>query len=187
MLDPPRLHPVGRLQLVDDLARQDHVEQLVGPLARLLDLGKVPDFLVTQALLLQRGADPSLQQHRVERLGQVVLRPELDAPDGAARLVIRGQDDDRHAAERLVPLERLEDLVAVHLGHHDVQQDQVEGPGPDPVQRLDPALGGVHRVAEPLQPPRQQVAVRLVVVDDQQRAGAARGEHRRRVDRRRGR
>ena len=37
---------------------------------------------------------------------------------------------------RVVGLQALEHLVAVHLGHHDVEQDQIERPARDQLERL---------------------------------------------------
>ena len=72
-------------------------------------------------------------------------------------------------------LHRLQHLVAVHLRHHDVEQDQIEGACGQKVQRV-PSVRGRHHVvvAPPFQPPCQRVAVVLVVVDDEQDGGRPR-------------
>ena len=66
-----------------------------------------------------------------------------------------------------VALELLQDLVAVHLRHQDVQEHEVEGLGPQPLEGLAPVLGGERRVALAHQTPRDHVAVDLVVVHHQ--------------------
>ena len=69
-----------------------------------------------------------MQDNRVERLGNVILRAGLDATDRAVNLVQGGKHDDRQMAELGIGLDELEGMKAVQLGHDDVEQDQVESP-----------------------------------------------------------
>ena len=72
---------------------------------------------------------------------------------------------------RLVGLQALEHLVAVHLRHHDVEQHEVErlrAASSSSASRPLVAVVDV-RVALALQALRERVAVVLVVVDDEQR------------------
>src|SRR5215212_9510536 len=57
-----------------------------------------------------------------ERLGDVVVRPELEPDDPVYLVVAGGQHDDGHVALRPNPPY---DLRAVELGEHDVEHDQV--------------------------------------------------------------
>ena len=66
------------------------------------------------------------QQHRIERLRQIVLRAALDAAHDAGDVVERGDHDHRNVLRVLRALEALECLVSVHPRHHHVQQHHVE-------------------------------------------------------------
>jgi hypothetical protein len=77
------------LQLAD-LLRHALLEGAVPPdqlVGLPLDRRQVLFLLVVQSLLLQASADAGPQQHRIERLGQVVLRAHLDAAHHALQLV----------------------------------------------------------------------------------------------------
>ena len=59
------------LQVLRDFRRREAAHQFL--------------LLVAQALLLEARADARLEQHRIDRLGQVVLGAELDAAHDAGR------------------------------------------------------------------------------------------------------
>ena len=67
----------------------------------------------------------------------------------------RRDHDDRQMPQLGVGLQVLEHLVPVHLGHHDVEQHQVEWLRAQQLQRLAPVIGRREvRVALALQAPR---------------------------------
>ncbi len=72
--------------------------------------------------------------------------------------------------QRGVALHGLQDLVAVHLRHQDVEQHEVEGLPSHPVESLAPVRRAGHRRPLALQPALQHVPVHLVVVDDEDAA-----------------
>ena len=98
------------------------------PLQRPVELRELPALLrlpVVQALLLQARADPRLQQHRLERLAEIVLGAELDAAHDAVELVQRRDHEHRDVAPGGIGLEALEHRVAVEVRHHDVEEHEV--------------------------------------------------------------
>jgi hypothetical protein len=164
------LEPVQPLELRD----------LVGDAAlqRLVHLGQraaVARLLVVQALLLQAGAHPRLEQHGLERLAEIVLGAELDAARHAVQLVQRRDHEHRDVAERRIPLDPLEHRIAVEVRHHHVEQHEIHGRARE---RLEPGLaarGDEQLVALAAEAARQHVPVLLVVVhDEDDRAGPAR-------------
>ena len=62
-----------------------------------------------------------------------------------------------------------------HARHHDVEEDEVEALRLDHLQALRPVVRGEDGVAARLEPPREHVAVELVVVHDEQLVRALRG------------
>jgi hypothetical protein len=87
------------------------------------------------------------QQDRVERLGQVVLGARLDAADHAVGLLQARDHDHRDGVQALVRLEPLEHLEAVEIGHHQIEQDQVELLEREKLERAPAGLGAGHLVA----------------------------------------
>ncbi len=55
-------------------------------------------FEIAEILAAQAGAEPGLEKHGVERLGEIVLGTHFDAVDGAVELVQRRDDDHRDVA-----------------------------------------------------------------------------------------
>ncbi len=153
-------------QVLRDLLRRELADQLA--------------LLVAQALLLEARADARVQQHRVDRLRQVVLGAHLDAVDDAVELVERRRHDHRDLAEVRVVLQLREHLVAVELGHQDVEQQQVEALRPQQVERLAAVLREDDGVPCCSRPRAEQEPVHPVVVGDQDRArGRGRSSRRR--------
>src|SRR3984893_5332327 len=129
----------------------------------------VPANLVPQALLLERCADPCAKQRRIERLAEVILSAELDAADDALDFVEGRDHYYGNVAQRRRGLHLFEDLIAVHIGHHDVQQDEMERLCLQLVQGLSPVLRHCEvLVAFTVEAARQRISVVLIVVDDQQ-------------------
>ena len=92
--------------------------------------------------------DPRHEGSRIEGLGHVIVRPELQADDRVDILGARGQHQDRHvAAAAKLPA----DLEAVHLGQHQVQHHQVRVAALVLGQGLLAVAGGHDRVALLLQ------------------------------------
>ena len=119
--------------------------------------------------LLEAGPDPGAQQHRVHRLEQVVLRAHLDAPGHAVHLLDRGHHDHREVPQARVGREGGQHLVAVHLRHLDVEQDQVDRAlGAALTRASRPFSAERHGVPELLEGAAEQEAVDPVVVDDEE-------------------
>ena len=166
------MHEVQRVfDLVRDAGRQRaHGRQL-----------RLHRELLHQPLPFEQRADARAQQHRVERLEQVVLRAHFDRAHHAVDLVQRGDDDHRHRPHALVPPHPFQHLKAVHHRHHDVEQHEVEGLRGDAVERDLAVRRLLDGVPLALQPAAEDVAVGGVVVHDQH---ARAGRLRPRLDRR---
>ena len=123
---------------------------------------------VSHCGLIQPDAQQRQQLVGVDRLGDVVARAGLEALLAVALHRLRGQRDHRE----VLPLGALADaaqrLVAVHLRHHDVHQDDVDvrvllelG------ERALAVLGVDHVHLVALEQRRQREDVAQVVVDDE--------------------
>ena len=157
---PPSARP-GRQELLGHLGGRELPEQLA--------------LLVPEPLLLEARADARPEQHRVHRLEEVVLGAHLDAPGDAVHLLDRRHHHHRDVAEARVGGEGLQRLVAVHLGHLDVEQHQVDrGAARSASRACAPVLGERDRVAELLERAPEEQPVHPVVVDDQEVAGRRR-------------
>ena len=60
-----------------------------------------------------------------DRLGQKIVGARFEAAHAVGRLVERGHHDDRNVVRRRIGLEPPAHFEAVHVGHHDVEQDEV--------------------------------------------------------------
>jgi hypothetical protein len=127
-----------------------------------------------QPLARQGGRDPRLEDGRIDGLGQVVGGTHLDAAHDAVELVDAGDHDDRQVPQRRVVAERREHRIAVHLGHDDVEEDHVDRGSArvaQPLERLDSVPDLDRLVSDAPQEPRQELAVELGVIDDEDPAG----------------
>jgi hypothetical protein len=147
----------GRQELLRHLRGRELPEQLALP--------------VTEALLLQAGADARPEKDRIHRLEEVVLGPHLDAARDAVHLLDRRHHDDRDVAELGIRRQGGQRLIAVHLGHLDVEQDQVDPALPERLQSFLAVLGEAHGVAQLLEGAAKEQPVHPVVVDDEKGSG----------------
>src|SRR5262245_17734669 len=100
----------------------------------------------------------------IEGLAEVVVGADVEPALQVGVLGARGEQDDRHAASRLVHAETARELEAVQLGHHHVEHRQVGPLVARERERLLAVSGEDHRVARPLQPEGDQREDVLVVV-----------------------
>ena len=70
----------------------------------------------------EHGLDPREQLRKIERLDEVVVRPQLEALDAIAGLVARAENDD---PARAITGEGATELPAVDARHHQVEDDEV--------------------------------------------------------------
>ena len=95
----------------------------------------------------------------------------IETLDHVAGFGLGGHQNDRRERQRRVRLEPPADLDAVELRHHDIEQDEVGPLLARHRQRLFAVAGVQHLIAARLQPRRQDVAIGLVIVGDQDAGG----------------
>ena len=86
---------------------------------------------VAQFLFFNGGGGARAQQHRAEGLGQIVLRPQLNAFDRVGDVFTAGNYNYRQPVNGSISAHGGQHFHAGHLGHFHVQQHQVEGLGFD--------------------------------------------------------
>lgn len=77
----------------------------------------------------QNGADSRQQDRTRERLGDVVVRSEVETPDDIPLLALRGQHNDRNIPNRGIGADAAADLVAVHARKHDIEKNKIGSGG----------------------------------------------------------
>src|SRR5690349_12724129 len=97
--------------------------------------------LLPAARALEDDVHPGHQLARAERLGDIVVATDLQAKDAIDLLVAGTEKEDRNV-RGLANLAA--DLEAVHLGHSDVEDNEVERSAPELLQCLG-AVAGSHR------------------------------------------
>ena len=71
----------------------------------------------------ERGANASKQFSDGERLGDVIVCAEVETVDLIRNLVLGGEHDDGHAGGLT---HASTDLHTIHLGQHDIEQDEIK-------------------------------------------------------------
>ena len=126
-----------------------------------------PPRLSASAARREQGVDLPEQLGEVDRLRVVLVAARGERALAVSRHRVRGQRDHRHAGGRGRGLQPARRLPAVDHGQAQVEQDQVGRLALRHQDRLHAVGGEQHLVALALQPPRQHVAVELVVLDKQ--------------------
>ena len=150
---------------LEDLAHPGALADDVVEAVLRLELLPEVEVLVAEALALERPSDDEVDLVELERLGDVVVGPELHGLDRG----LGGADGGDHDHHRLGGglLRRAQDLEAVGGGHPEVGDDHVEGLTP---QGVDGGLAAVrHRHLEVLllQGDGEKIAHALLVVHHQ--------------------
>ena len=119
--------------------------------------------LLQQAALFQAAADAEEQFLHLAGLEGEIVGPQTQGVDGGAHVAVAGEDD--HAGLRRQFLGRLEHAEAVHPGHHQVGDHQVELDRPQHRHRLAAVGRGGDREMLRLQLPGEGGADDLFVID----------------------
>ncbi len=115
----------------------------------------------------QQGAQPREQRHVVDRLGQEVVGTAFQAAHAIVRIGQRGHHHDGDMLGLLQGLEPPAGLEAVHVRHHDVEQDDVRCLGAGERDRLLAAACQRHLVVFAPELGFEQLPVREHVVHDE--------------------
>mmetsp|Transcript_1112 Transcript_1112/g.3991 ORF Transcript_1112/g.3991 Transcript_1112/m.3991 type:complete len:449 (-) Transcript_1112:164-1510(-) len=153
-VNPPHLH-LHRLQLLVELQ----------PL-RLLLVQLLEDMLL---LLLPEHVAPEIP-HRaaVHRLGDVVVRPVLQALVYHGEVLYCGENNDREVGELGSGSDFHQELHAVHLRHHQIADKDVVGSLLEQLQRLARTGGGGDvLVASLFQDARDELPRRSLIVNEE--------------------
>ena len=88
----------------------------------------------------------------IDRLGDIVISPEIQGRDDVLAVRSACHHDDGHLQCRVDFPDLAEHFQTAHFGHLDVQHDQVKIPSLDSFQPLGSALGRLHAIASALEP-----------------------------------
>ena len=117
--------------------------------------------------MVRPGVDPRAEDHRVERLREIVVGADLDATDDTLRVVDGGDHDHRDVTGTGRRLQPLEDGDAVELGHDDVEEHDVDRLLGEELERLRAVRCGAYRMAVLLEEASEQLPADAVVVGDE--------------------
>ena len=132
-----------------------------------IHLAQIVHFLIAQSLLRQPSFQTGAQQHLVKGFGEIILRAQFDPFDHAAQIGHGRDDDHRNVAPFGLGLQLAQNLKAIHLRHHNIEQDQIRLFRGHLRQRLSPigrADGGIAQIVEFL---LQGINIKGFVIDDQ--------------------
>src|SRR6516162_8102416 len=118
----------------------------------------------------QEGIRAGQQFSELERFGHIVVGAQIQTQDDILLLTLRGEHDDRHVQPAAA--HHTADLVAIDLGQHDIQQDQI-GLSVHRQRKAPFAVGGTqHRETEVLERVLQSEQQSHLVFDDENPADA---------------
>ena len=115
---------------------------------------------------IERG-DPGHQGKIIDRLGKKIVSAGFKAVDAVGRLAERGQHHDGDMFGLGARLQPAAGFIAVHAGHHDVEQDDVRLFGFRDLDRLRPVFSQKHGEIFGLQLRLHEAAVGQDVIDDE--------------------
>ena len=130
----------------------------------------------------QLRAHPRQQHAQAERLGDIVVGAGIEAENGVG-LARRARQHDDGDLDPLAAQEAA-DIAPVHVGQADIEQDQVETPGPRRLERgrAGRRFRGLERLVQ-AQLPDKRFAQAFVVLDDENAFGRLPAAHSRRLPR----
>ena len=108
--------------------------------------------------------DAGSQLARRERLGDVVIRAQLQSGDAIGLLAASGEHDDRHGHRRPQPAA---DLEATQRRQHQVEDDEIGWIVERVLQALDTVVNGAHSVSLALEVAADHLGHIGIVLDDQ--------------------
>ncbi len=152
------LNSFGRQLDVFAAARDFAADAVEREIAHLQPLGR-------RLAAAQQRADARQQFDESERLHQIIVGAEFQALDAIVHGVARAQDQHRRAGLAVADL--LQHAEAVHVGQHQVENDQVVLGGVDQFDGGGAVAGHIHRVSGALQAAGQEVLDAFFVLDDE--------------------
>jgi len=144
----------------------DHVDE---SFLRLLEAVGEELHVVESLLERELRVDSRHDEGQVQRLGDIIVGALFESLDGVVVGIAGGHHDDGQLGQRAFLSQSPQDFESIDLGHHDVEQHEVEGVRFERLEGLEAALGGADRVPFAEEVARQDVAVELVVIDDEDR------------------
>ena len=132
------------------------------------DLPTAKDFKLLYIILrtAQGGAYAGHQLAHAEGFDHIIVGAQIQAQHGIGLFLTGGDDDDRGLTFKPVLTDK---LITVHVGHHDVQQDQIGLFVAGHVDRILAVGRGEHPVALFGQVILQQLAYAGLIVNDEDR------------------
>ena len=111
----------------------------------------------------QQGAHPRHQLIRIERFDDVIVGATIEAGDLVDGLVAGSQHENGNGA---FAADRAADLEAIGAGHHDVEDEQIDGFSADDVEGGVATIRGGDAVAIDFQHPAHHAQHAWIVIDD---------------------
>ena len=161
-----------KVLLVDEQHLRHPVLDRHPPAQQFLDAdiaggGGAQPELVGQRLQPHQTLDARHQLEVVDRLGQKIVGASLQAAHAISHLVERGHHNDRDMRGRRIAFQPAADLEAVHVRHHDIEQDNVDLAVLAGLDGIGPVQGGQHLEILGQQPHFEELHIGGDVVDDE--------------------
>ena len=156
-----------RLHDAEDFLEEGLVHGRHAHLARLQH-DRPAESLAQQPPLLDEIPHLHQQLRRIERLDEIGVGANVESHQLVVAAGPRGEQDHGNVAGPLVTLQRATELVAVHLRHHHVTDDEIGKRGDREIESLGAVIRFEHAI-ERLQLLAHEMPYAEVVLDDQHR------------------
>lgn len=143
-----------------------------GGLAGLFEAAGEIDDLAVDGDEPQLRLDASEGFIEVEWFGDIIDRANAEAFEFTFFGGAGGDEDDRNAAGFVIRLQTLADLEAIHIWHHEIEQDKVRPVFFNTLEGFDASMSGEYADTLTLQFSSEKQYVDGLVIDDQNRRGS---------------
>ena len=116
-------------------------------------------------VITHQGADTRHQREIIDRFGQEVFRASLQAAHPVFRIAERSDHDDRNKGGLRILFQETANLIAIHPGHHHIQQDDIRQLSLGHFKRLRAIFSLDDRIVLGFELGLQQAAVGFNIVD----------------------
>ena len=133
----------------------------------LLQDGAVVLLKIAERFQAQKIPHPQAQFGRFEGFGQELFGACFESRYAHGPVHLGGQHDDGNIQSGGIRLQQRRQFIAIHAGHHDVQQNEIRLRSADGRQRLFGARRHDGEISFGAQQQLQQLTVVLLIIDDE--------------------
>ncbi len=127
----------------------------------------MPEFVARDGRPVDFRIHPGDQFGRLDRLGDIVVRPRIEAGDDIGNLALAGEHDDRNLAAIRHGAQIADEFQPIHFRHHQIGDDHVRRRVAQVIESLAAVAAKLHMIACGLELGLKQVSKLDLVLDQE--------------------